>query len=109
MPDNQPEDMVLHLLRDMRDRIEQIATKDIANLGSELRSEFNTGFANVAADIHELDAKIDTTRKELSEQIVGLRRSVVEYHSAVIGHGTLIADLEARVRRVEQHLGLESH
>jgi hypothetical protein len=32
-----------------------------------------------------LDAKIDATGKKLSDQIVGLRRAVVEYHSAVIG------------------------
>jgi hypothetical protein len=45
-------------------------------------------------------------RRELSEQIVGLRRAVVEYHSSVIGHGILISELEERVRRVERHLDL---
>jgi hypothetical protein len=96
MPDDQPEDIVLHLLREIRERIEPMATKgDIA----DLRSELNSGLANVAADFHEL-------RRDLSDQIVGLRRAVVEYHSAVIGHGTIIADLEARIRRVEQQLGL---
>jgi len=44
----------------------------------------------------------------LSEQIVGLRRAVIEYHTTVIGHGVLISDLEARMRRVEQHLNLPS-
>lgn len=106
MPDDQPENIVLHLLRDIHERIEPMATKDdIAGL----RSEFNSGFADVAADIHGLDAKIDATRKDLSDQIVGLRRAIVEYHSAVIGHGNIIAELEARVRRMEQHLGLDSH
>jgi hypothetical protein len=33
------------------------------------------------------------TRKELSEQIVGLRRAVVEHHSSVIGHGNIISEL----------------
>jgi hypothetical protein len=47
-------------------------------------------------------------RKELGEQISGLRRSVIEYHTSVIGHGVLISELEARVRRVEQHLNLPS-
>ncbi|WP_255564965.1 hypothetical protein [Methylovirgula sp. HY1] len=83
-----------------------MATKDDI---ADLRSELNSGLANVAADLHELDAKIDATRKDLSDQIVGLRRAVVEYHSAVIGHGNIIAELEARVRRMEQHLGLEGH
>jgi hypothetical protein len=45
-------------------------------------------------------------RKDLSEQIVGLRRAVVEYHTSVIGHGIIISELEARLRRVEQHLAL---
>ena len=45
-------------------------------------------------------------RKELSEQIVGLRRAVVDYHTSVIGHGMLISDLDARLRRVELHLNL---
>ena len=49
-----------------------------------------------------------TTRKEFGEQIVGLRRAVIDYHTSVIGHGVLISDLEARVRRVEQHLNLPS-
>jgi len=103
MPDDQPEDIVLHLLRDMRERM---ATKeDVA----DLRSDLNSLRADVASDLHELDAKLDATRKDVSDQIVGLRRAVVEYHSGVIGHGTSIADLEARIRRVEQHLGLESH
>jgi len=107
MANEEPEDLVLHLLRDIR---EQMATKDDI---AEVRSELNSLRADVASDLHSLDNKIDTTaaalRKELSDQIVGLRRAVVEYHSAVIGHGTLIADLEARMRRVEQQLGIESH
>jgi hypothetical protein len=100
MPE-QPESLVLHMLREMR---ENMATKDDI---AELRSDMHSLRADVAADIHGLDAKIDTTRKDLSDQIVGLRRAVVEYHSAVIGHGVIISELEARLRRVEQHLKLE--
>jgi hypothetical protein len=37
---------------------------------------------------------------------VGLRRTVVESHSAVSGHGILIRELEARTRRIELHLNL---
>jgi hypothetical protein len=114
MSDGQPENLVLQLLRDMRSEIgdirQNMATKaDLAELGAELRSEMGSLRADVAADLHALDAKIDGTRKDLSEQIVGLRRAVIDYHSSVIGHGNLIADLEARLRRVEQRLGLESH
>ena len=96
MAENPPDNLVLQLLREMR---ADMATKDdIAKLGAELRSEVRSLRADVASDIHNLDAKIDGTRKEMSEQIVGLRRAVI---------GNIIADLEARIRRVEQRLGLE--
>lgn len=63
--------------------------------------------ADVASDLAILDAKVDRTRKDLSDQIVGLRRAVVEYHTTVVGHGVLISEMEGRLRRVEQHLKLE--
>ena len=109
MPNGQREDLVPHLLRDIRDRM---ATKDdIARIDAsvaDLRSDLHSLGANVASDLHELDAKIDVTRKDLSEQIVGLRRAVVEYHSSAIGHGVLFTELEDRVKRLEQRLGMES-
>ena len=45
-------------------------------------------------------------QKETREQIVGLRRAVIEYHSSVVGHGLLISEHEERIRRLEQHLNL---
>jgi hypothetical protein len=65
------------------------------------KSDLKTLRADVAADIL-------TTRKELGEQIVGLRRAVIDYRTSVIGHGVIISEPEARVRRVEQHLNLPS-
>ncbi len=80
MPD-EPDNLVLQLLREIR--AEQTQTNDrIDGLGRA-----------VAADIHDLDAKIDTKSKDLSDQLVGLRRAVVE----------------ARVRRLKQRLGPETH
>ena len=55
-----------------------------------------------------VEPKDEPMLDELGEQIAGLRRAVMEYHSSVVGHGMLINDLEARVRRVEQHLDLPS-
>lgn len=52
------------------------------------------------------DTRIDSTRKELSGQIVGLRRAVMEYHSSAIGHGVLFTEFEERVRHLEQYLSL---
>lgn len=43
---------------------------------------------------------------DLDSQVKGLRQTVVEYHSAVIGHGVLISEMDDRLRRVEQRLGL---
>jgi hypothetical protein len=107
----EPASLILELLRQMR---AELATKadlnsmrsevgviksDMDALRSELKSDMHTLRADVAADIL-------STRKELGEQIMGLRRAVMDYHTSVIGHGSLISDLEARVRRVEQHLNL---
>ena len=82
----------------------------LADTKAELKSDIHSLRADVASDLATMQAKNDAehkaTRKQVGEQIVGLRRAVVEYHSVVIGHGVLISELEARVRRVEQHLGL---
>jgi chromosome segregation ATPase len=114
----EPESLILRLLRDMRAEIgdmrAEMATKsdiadvrsEMATLGADLRSEMRSLRADVASDIATLQAEDKKTRKELGDQIVGLRRAVMEYHSSVIGHGILISELEARMRRVEQHLDL---
>jgi signal transduction histidine kinase len=100
-----PESLVLELLRNIRADVARVDSK-VDAVKVELRSEMQSLRADVAADFLEVNARIDTLRKETSEQIVGLRRAVVEYHSAVLGHGVLISELEARVRRIEQHLSL---
>jgi hypothetical protein len=108
MPD-EPDSLIQRLLRDIR---ENMATKDeLAALRAEtaLRSEavtkdeFESRLNSLRADVA---SDMILNRKELSDQIVGLRRAVVEYHSTTVGHGILISELEARVRRVEQHLNL---
>jgi signal transduction histidine kinase len=87
----EPESLVLNLLREIRGRLDQTDSK-------------------IDAVHDKLDAKFDAVRDDLSGQIVGLRRAVVEYHSAVVGHGVLISDIDARLRRVELHLNLpEAH
>lgn len=96
----EPENLVLQLLREMRDDLagvrEGMATK--ADVG-DLRADLQSLRADVASDLL-------TIEKRMSEQIVGLRRAVMEYHSSAIGHGILISELEERIRRVEQHLNL---
>ncbi len=98
----EPENIVLQLLREMR-----------AEMNSEfadVRSGVQSLRADVASDLHSLRADMAsdllTTEKRLAEQIVGLRRAVMEYHSSAIGHGVLINEFEERLRRIEQRLNI---
>ncbi len=98
----QHENLVLEHLRALR--------KDLGDVKSEMR----TMKAETAtkSDLHSLRADVAsdlmTMQKDTRDQIVGLRRAVIEYHSAVVGHGLIISELEERVRRLEQHLDLPS-
>jgi hypothetical protein len=94
----EPQSLVLELLRNIRVDVARVDDK-VETVKADLRSEIRSLRADVAADFVAV-------RKEMGEQIAGLRRAVVEYHSAVLGHGVLISELEARVRRIEQHLSL---
>jgi hypothetical protein len=105
----EPENLVLEPLRGLRADVATVDAK-LDEAKAELKSDMHSLRGDVASDLTAMQAKNDAehqaTRKQLGEQIVGLRRAVVEYHSVVIGHGVLISELEARVRRVEQHLNL---
>ena len=99
------ESLILHMLRDIR---ENMATKqELAELRTELRAEI----AEVRSEVRSLRADVASDmmnlEKRLQDQISTLRRSVMEYHSTVIGHGVLYGELEERVGRIEQHLKLE--
>ncbi len=63
---DEPENLVLELLRGIR--------ADAANTKAELKTEIHSLRADVASDLL-------TTRKEIGDQIVGLRKAVIEYHS----------------------------
>ncbi|WP_330082576.1 hypothetical protein [Methylocystis iwaonis] len=102
---DEPENLVLQLLREMRGEMADMRS-EMHGIRDGLRTEIHSLRADVASDLHTLDAKIGALRKDLSDQIVGLRRAVVDYHSSVVGHGVIISELEARLRRVEQHLDL---
>ena len=104
----EPENLILQLLRDLRGEL-GVVRADMATKADavDLRSEMTSLRADIAADLIDVRREIGAARKDLSEQIVGLRRAVIEYHTSVIGHGVLISESEARLRRVEQHLNLE--
>ena len=108
---DEPENFTLALLRKIDGKVdslrEEMATKhDVADVRSELRSEIHSLRADVGSDIMNLEKQIKEQEKRLSDQIVGLRRSVMEYHSSTIGHGVLLTEFEERLRRLEQHVGL---
>jgi hypothetical protein len=113
------ENFMLHLLRQLDRKIDDLGgrlDKNVADLRSEIgevRAEVRSLRADVASDLL-------TVEKRLGDQIVGLRRAVMEYHSSVIGHGQLFTELEERVRtserqnderfrRIEEHLKLPRH
>lgn len=56
----------------------------------------------VAGDVCAQGAKLTG----LDGKVDGLRQAVTAYHATVPGHGILIPGLDARVRRLEQHLDL---
>lgn len=63
----------------------------------------------VAADLRTVatDVRAQGTKLgDLDGKVDGLRQAVTAYHATVLGHGILISELEDRLRRVEQHLGL---
>lgn len=103
----EPENFTLALLRKIDAKVdglrsEMAAKNDIA----DVRSEIMSLRADVASDLSNLEKQIKDQEKRLSDQIVGLRRSVMEYHSSAIGHGVLLSEFEERLRRLEQHVGL---
>jgi len=108
---DEPENFTLALLRKIDGKVdglrEEMATKsDVADVRSELRSEIHSLRADVASDMLNLEKQIKEQEKRLSDQISGLRRSVMEYHSSQIGHGVLLSEFEERLRRLEEHVGL---
>jgi uncharacterized protein YoxC len=94
MPE-EPASLILELLRQMRAELGDVrsdmATKaDLESVRTEV-ADLRSEVADVKSDMHSLRADVAadilTTRKELSEQIVGLRRAVIDYHTSVIGTG----------------------
>lgn len=110
---DEPESLILQMLRQMRAEIGEVRSSlstKIDGLGAELRTKIDGLGTELRSEMRSLRADIASdmivNRKEVGDQIVGLRRAVMEYHTSVIGHGIIISELEARVRRVEQHLNL---
>lgn len=101
---DEPENFTLALLRKIDAKVDGLRD-EIADVRSELGSEIHSLRVDVASDIMNLEKQIKEQEKRLSDQISGLRRSVMEYHSSAIGHGVLHSEFEERLRRLEEHVG----
>lgn len=56
---------------------------------------------------HEVgELRREVGKKADKDDVLSLRQALTDYHSAVLGHGILITELDMRLRRVEQHLNL---
>jgi hypothetical protein len=91
---NEPENLVLELLRGMRADITSVKT-DVELIRSqmaqmttkdEVASEIRSLRADVASDLLVMQEKNNAEHKATREMVVGLRRAVIDYHSSVIGH-----------------------
>lgn len=93
---HEPDSLVLELLRGLRADVADVKD-EVVDLRADIaaKSELADAKAWLKADIHSVRADVAsdllTTRKEHGDQIAGLRRAVIEYHSAVIGHACLSA------------------
>jgi hypothetical protein len=88
-----PENLVLQQLRVMRAEIADSHAQlrsEMNALRDEMKSDMHSLRADVASDLLAMQAKNEAEHKATREQVGGLRRAVVEYHSAVLGHGALI-------------------
>ncbi len=89
-----------------------------ADLGSVIAmlSSVLEGQQAMRADIQEIKVLVNQHTLTLAEhgrrlndltgQVNSLREAVTSYHASVLGHGILISELDARVRRIEHHLDL---
>jgi hypothetical protein len=101
---DQPDNLVLESLRQLRADIAETNVR-IDMLRDEFKGDINSLRADVSSDLFSMQSRNEAEHKATREQVAGLRRAAVEYHSAVVGHGGMISDLDARVRRLEQKAG----
>ena len=111
---SEPENLTLKLLRDIRE--DMVTKKDLGEVRNELKNDVSGvkgGLDDLRSDLNSLRADVASDmilmENRLSERISHVNSAVIQYHSTTVGHGVLIGELDERLRRVEQHLKLESH
>ncbi len=75
---------------------------------AEAVTRHDRGLEALGRDMAEMRRDMTGMERSIKADIADLRQTVTHYHSSVIGHGILISELEARMRRVEEHLNLPS-
>jgi len=104
---DEPDNFTLALLRKIDGKVDG-PREEVSDIRKVMATK--SDIADVRSEIHSLRADVAsdmvTLEKRLSDQISGLRRSVMEYPSSQIGHGVLLTEFEERLRRLEEHVGL---
>ena len=75
---------------------------------AEAVTRHDRGLEALGRDMVEMRRELTEMRGTMATKgdLAELRQTITHYHSSVVGHGILISDLEARIRRVEEHLDL---
>ena len=92
--------MLGHLVEAV-DQVQRTQAEMLAQAKRE-RDETRREFVSVRQDIASVRQEVASMRQE----VASVRQEVAGYHSSVMGHGILITELDARLRRVEDHLNL---
>ena len=79
-----------------------------ADLGQGVAMLGNVLTAQEAVRVELHESRIEARRDSAAARrdLATLRQTVAEYHASVLGHGVLISELDERLRRVEERLGL---
>ncbi len=99
---DEPESFTLALLHKIDAKVDKLSD-ELRSQITDVKSDVRSLRADVASDLLTLEKRLE---KRFDDQIGGLRRAVIEYHSSQIGHGALLTEFEERLRRLEKHLGL---
>ncbi len=73
---------------------------------AEAVTRHDRALESLGRDMAEMRRDMTSMERSIRTDLAELRQTVTHYHSSVIGHGILISDLEARVRRLEEHADL---
>jgi len=122
VPETPNPQMIMEILLDLQQG--QRAMRDevrgeVAGLRSEivlLRDDLHERFDRLEARQSALESlvrqhtrRLDALTVDLANvrrDVAALRLTIQDYQGAVIGHGMHLSELEERVRRIEEHIGL---